>query len=200
LSNKVIETTPRDFIAGYVGQTAIKAKKTIEQAKGGVVFIDEAYTFAQSADENGHTYVYEAITEIIKEMETRDTVFIFSGYSKEMNDFIELNPGIKSRVAYDINFNNYTKEELLAMFDNKVKNTGMKLSDKVKNKLLNKIENKMKNKNFGNGRMIDNLFNEVLIEHASKNLYEIDENKLLVITEDTIKNIKIESKGGMCFE
>ena len=58
----------------------------------------------------------------------------------------------------------------------------------------------MKNKNFGNGRMIDNLFNEILREHATNNLCETDENKLLLITEDSIKNIKTKTEGGMCFE
>lgn len=199
-TNKVIETTPRDFVAGYVGQTAIKAKETINKAKGVVVFIDEAYTFSQSADENGHTFVYEAITEIIKEMETKNTVFIFSGYSKEMNDFINLNPGIKSRVAYDIEFANYSIDELFTIFDNKVKNSGLQLSYAAKEVLLDKIKNKMKSKNFGNARMIDNLFNEVIREHASKNLYEFDDSKLLLITADAIRNIEVKSKGGMCFE
>ena len=124
-SNCVIETTPRDFIAGYIGQTAIQSRETIAKAKGGVIFIDEAYTFAQSASDDGKTFVYEAITEIIKEMESGNTAFIFSGYSKEMDKFIELNPGIKSRIAYDINFVNYTKEELFKMFDNKVKDAGL---------------------------------------------------------------------------
>ena len=198
-TNKVLETTPRDFVAGYIGQTAIKAKQTIEKAKGGVIFIDEAYTFSQSADEDGHTFVYEAITEIIKEMENKNTVFIFSGYSKEMDDFINLNPGIKSRVAYDIDFANYSKDELFTIFYNKVKNSGLQLSCDARLVLLEKIENKMKSKNFGNARMIDNLFNEVIREHASNNLYEFDDNKLLLITSDTIKNIKIKNEGGMSF-
>ena len=213
-NDTVLETTPRDFIAGYVGQTAIKAQKTIEKAKGGIIFIDEAYTFSQSADESGHTFTYEAITEIIKEMEKKETIFIFAGYSQEMDDFIlseftcglqemddfiELNPGIKSRVAYDINFMNYTKEELFTIFDNKVKNAGLILSCDAKEILLDKIESKMKNKNFGNGRMIDNLFDEILREHASNNLYETDDNKLLLIMGDTIKNIKIKTEGGMFF-
>lgn len=198
-NDTVLETTPRDFIAGYVGQTAIKAQKTIEKARGGVIFIDEAYTFSQSADENGHTFTYEAITEIIKEMEKKETIFIFAGYGQEMDDFIELNPGIKSRVAYDINFINYTKEELFTIFDNKIKNAGLVLSNDAKEILLDKIESKMKNKNFGNGRMIDNLFDEILREHASNNLYETDDNKLLLIMGDTIKNIKIKTEGGMFF-
>lgn len=197
--NQVFETKPVDFIAGYVGQTAIKAKNTIEKAAGGVILIDEAYTFAQSKDESGHSFVPEAITEIIKEMETKNTVFIFSGYCKEMDEFIELNPGIKSRIAYDIEFKNYTKEELFLMFDNKIKNAGLELTIKAKEVLLEKIEKKMKSKNFGNGRMIDNLFDEVLREHASNNIYEIDENKLLLITEESIENIKTKLEGGMYF-
>ena len=196
-SNKVIETTPRDFIAGYVGQTAIKAKKTIESAAGGVIFIDEAYTFSQSKDEDGHTFVYEAITEIIKEMETLNTVFIFSGYSSKMDDFIELNPGIKSRIGYDINFKDYTKEELFTMFNNKVNKSGMKLSSDAKNVLLEKISEYMTKKNFGNGRMIDNLFNEIIREHASNNLLETDNEKLLLIKEDSIRKIKVKNEGGM---
>ena len=198
-TNKVLETTPWDFIAGYVGQTAIKSKKTIKSAEGGVIFIDEAYTFAQSKDEEGHSFVPEAITEIIKEMETKKTVFIFSGYSKEMDKFIELNPGIKSRVAYDIEFPNYTKEELFLMFNNKLNKTGMKLSCEAEKVLIGKIEEKMKSKNFGNGRMIDNLFDEILREHATNNIYEIDENKLLLITEESINKIKTKSEGGMYF-
>lgn len=142
-TNKMIETTPKDFIAGYVGQTAEKAKKTINRAAGGIVFIDEAYTFSQSADESGHTYVYEAITEIIKEMEKLNTIFIFSGYSNQMDDFVELNPGIKSRIGYDIKFNDYSKEELFKMFKNKLDKSGLKLSKKASKLLLEKIEQKM---------------------------------------------------------
>ena len=198
-TNKMIETTPRDFIAGYVGQTAEKAKKTINRAAGGIVFIDEAYTFSQSADESGHTYVYEAITEIIKEMEKLNTIFIFSGYSNQMDDFVELNPGIKSRIGYDIKFNDYSKEELFKMFKNKLDKSGLKLSKKASKLLLEKIEQKMTIKNFGNGRMIDNLFNEVLKEHATINLNETNYEKLLLITEESINKINIKIKGGMNF-
>lgn len=199
-SNKVIETTPRDFIAGYIGQTAIKARKTIDSAKNGVIFIDEAHTFAQSIDEEGHTFVYEALTEIIKEMEKKETVFIFSGYKSEMDNFIKLNPGIKSRIGYDINFKDYTKNELLLMFCKKVKKSGLKLSKNTKNILMEKIEASMTKKNFGNGRMIDNLFNDIIKEHATNNLYEKDKDKLLLITEDSIKNINVIAERGMCFE
>lgn len=72
-------------------------------------------------------------------------------------------------------FPNYTKEELFLMFNNKLKNTGMELTIKAEEILLDKIDQKMKSKNFGNGRMIDNLFDEILREHATNNIYEIDE-------------------------
>lgn len=199
-TNKVLETTPKDFIAGYVGQTAIKASDTIRKAEGGIIFVDEAYTFAQSNDEEYCSFTLEAITEIIKEMETKNTVFIFSGYSKEMDGFIELNPGIKSRIAYDVEFKNYTKEELYLMFNNKLEKIGLKLTTKASKVLLDKIEQKMKSKNFGNGRMIDNLLDEILREHATNNVYETDDNKLLLITEDAINNIKpTKLEGGMHF-
>ena len=77
----------------------------------------------------------------------------------------------------------------------------MDLTPKAKEILLEKIEIKMKNKNFGNGRMIDNLFNEILREHATNNIYELDENKLLLITEETVNKIKTKKiEGGMHFE
>ena len=199
-SDKVIETTPRDFIAGFVGQTAIKARNTIDSALGGVIFIDEAYTFSQSLEEDGNTFVYEAITEIIKEMESLNIVFISSVYNKEMEKFININPGLKSRIGYNISFSDYTKEELFTMFINKVKKSGMKLSDKAKEVLLEKISEYITRENHGNGRMIDNLFNEVVREHASTNLFENNYQKLLVITDDSIRRIKVKCEKNMNFE
>ena len=198
-TNKVIETTPRDFIAGYVGQTAIKAKNTIQRAEGGVIFVDEAYTFAESKDENNSSFVPEAITEIIKEMESLNTVFIFSGYSNKMDEFIELNPGIKSRVGYDITFSNYTSEELLEMFLNKVTKSGLKISDDAKEEVINKIKDYMTIKNFGNGRMIDNLFDQIIREHASINKLENDNNKLLTITKESVEKVNVIRERGMSF-
>ena len=85
------------------------------------------------------------------------------------------------------------------MFSNKVERAGLKLNDDVKDILLEKIDNNMKSKNFGNGRMIDNLFNEILREHASNNIYEIDEKELLSIKKEDVINIKSKIEGGMYF-
>ena len=109
-NNLVKEATPRDFIAGYVGKTALKTKELLDKYKGGVIFVDEAYSFNHEKGEIN--FSDEAIAEIIKVMENKNTVFIFAGYTKEMDDFINLNPGIKSRVGYTIDFNEYTEKEI----------------------------------------------------------------------------------------
>ncbi len=197
-SNKFIETTPRDFIAGYIGQTALKAKDTIERARGGVIFIDEAYTFAERSD---NSFAPEAITEIIKEMETGDTVFIFSGYGKEMDDFVALNAGIKSRIYRDIYFKDYSRDELFLMFSNKLKNSGLQLEDGCRDFILSIIDDRSKKKNFGNGRMIDNLFSEILREHALLNVSNMDRDSLLLINQESIQNIEsTKNEGGIGFE
>ncbi len=195
-NNMIIETTPKDFIAGYVGQTALKTRKLLDKYKGGLIFIDEAYSFVSTDD---HSFTNDAITEIIKEMETKETVFIFAGYDKEMEDFIDLNPGIKSRIGYNIEFADYSEEELLEIFLSKLNKSGLSIDDMGLEKVKEIIQNKKKEKNFGNGRMVDNLYNKIVLEHANTNYEEEDMSKLLMITSETINNINFESKRGGYF-
>lgn len=197
-NNLVKEATPRDFIAGYVGKTALKSKKLLDKYKGGVIFVDEAYSFNHEKGEMN--YSDEAIAEIIKEMENKNTVFIFSGYNKEMDDFINLNQGLKSRVGYIINFNDYTEEELLEIFNKKLEKDGFKIYDTALEEIKNIIKAKKQEKNFGNGRMIDNLYNKILLEHASLNYEEDDEEKLLTITTDAVNNVDLKIKRSGYFE
>ena len=159
-SNTVLEVTPNDFIAGYIGQTGIKTQEVIKRAKGGVIFIDEAYSFNTDSDYKG--YSDDAIVEILKEMESKNTVFIFAGYKEEMDDFLELNPGLKSRIGYDIEFNDYSLEELSIMLFYKLKISGFKLSRSAAEEIKKIMENNKKMKHFGNGRMIDNLYNQLV--------------------------------------
>lgn len=196
-NDNIVETTPRDFIAGYIGQTAIKSRKFLDKYKGGLIFIDEAYGFNHSDDETN--FSDEAIAEIIKDMEKKDTVFIFAGYDKEMEEFVNLNPGIKSRIGYDISFEDYTEEELLEMFMKKIDNSGLSISEEAINSIKTIIKDKKKEKNFGNGRMIDNLYNKLLIEHASIT-YEDDYDKLLTITNEAVANVNMKIKRSGYFE
>lgn len=195
-SNTVLEVTPNDFIAGYIGQTGIKTQEVIQRAKGGVIFIDEAYSFNTDSDYKG--YSDDAIVEILKEMESKNTVFIFAGYKEEMDDFLELNPGLKSRIGYDIEFNDYSLEELSIMLFYKLKISGFKLSRSAAEEIKKIIENNKKMKHFGNGRMIDNLYNQLVFEHAS-NINDLNnKEEVIAIKKKSVLNIKqIKERGGI---
>lgn len=197
-SNKVLEVTPNDFIAGYIGQTSIKTQEVIQKAKGGVIFIDEAYSFNTDSDYKG--YSDDAIVEILKEMESKNTVFIFAGYKEEMDDFLELNPGLKSRIGYDIEFNDYSLEELSIMLFYKLKISGFKLSRSAAEEIKKIIENNKKMKHFGNGRMIDNLYNQLVFEHAS-NINDLNnKEEVIAIKKKSVLNIKQTKERGGIFD
>lgn len=124
-----IEVSRTDLIAGYQGQTALKVKKVIEEAKGGVMFIDEAY----SITENDHTDSYgrECLTELTKALEDYrdDLVVIVAGYTDPMKLFFESNPGLKSRFNTFIKFDDYSSEELINILDSMCKKNSYKFTD-----------------------------------------------------------------------
>lgn len=196
-TDKIIETTPREFIAGYVGQTAIKTRKFLDEYRGGLIFIDEAYGFNHNDDETN--FSDEAITEIIKDMEEKETIFIFAGYDGEMDDFVNLNPGIKSRIGYDILFEDYTEDELTEIFMKKLEISGLSIDADAVSDIKKIIKNKKKEKNFGNGRMIDNLYNKLMIEHASIT-YDAEDNKLFTISKEAVLNVNMKTQKGGYFE
>ena len=105
------------MIAGYQGQTALKVKKVIEKALGGVLFIDEAYSITEN--ENSDSYGSECLTELTKALEDyRDNlVVIVAGYTEPMKHFFDSNPGLKSRFNTFIIFDDYNEEELFEIFE-----------------------------------------------------------------------------------
>lgn len=188
-SDKFAEITPKDLIAEYVGQTAVKTSNFIKKNKGGVIFIDEAYVFSSKAQE----FAQEAIVEIIKEMEKQETVFIFAGYKEEMKKFVKLNPGMTSRVGYFLHYDDYSVEQLYEMFENKVKKAKLKINPEIKEDIID-ILNKVKNKkHFGNGRFIDKLFSKILLEHAINTQKYKSKMKLITIEKEDIKEDIVET-------
>lgn len=183
-NDKILECTAKDFIAGYVGQTAIKTAELINKAKGGVVFIDEAYIFASQSN----SFSSEALAEILKEMEKNETVFILSGYKKEMEDFIKLNSGLTSRVGYYFDFKDYSVEQLYQMFELKLKNSKMVMSEDCKVKLVGIISDAKASADFGNGRFIDKLFDNIIIEHAYNTMNSDKKGDLITITSKDIND------------
>lgn len=188
-SDKFAEITPKDLIAEYVGQTAVKTSNFIKKNKGGVIFIDEAYVFSSKAQE----FAQEAIVEIIKEMEKQETVFIFAGYKEEMKKFVKLNPGMTSRVGYFLHYDDYSVEQLYEMFENKVKKAKLKINPEIKEDIID-ILNQVKNKkHFGNGRFIDKLFSKILLEHAINTQKYKSKMKLITIEKEDIKEDIVET-------
>ena len=174
--NKLVEVERKDLVASYIGQTAPKTAEVVEKALGGVLFIDEAYTLAQG-NKSGNDFGAEAVATLIKAMEDHkdDLVVIFAGYKDEMKTFLDINPGIASRIGYTFNFEDYTSDELLEMFFMKMDNMGYSLKENI-NKDLSKIfEYFIKRKNFGNGRFVDKLIQEVVMKHALREATDIRE-------------------------
>ena len=163
-----IEASRTDLIAEYQGQTAIKVKKLIDRAKGGVLFIDEAY----SITENDHcdSYGRECLTELTKALEDYrdDLVVIVAGYTRPMEQFFESNPGLRSRFSNIIFFQDYDINELFDIFCYICKEQEYELDDKakvlVRGWLLDKLDKK--DENFSNGRLVRNLFDEVITNQA----------------------------------
>ena len=164
--NTVIEVQRKDLIAEYVGQTAIKTQQVIDKAMGGVLFIDEAYSLAQSGSKND--FGGEAIATLIKAMEDHkdDFVVIFAGYVNEMEEFISSNPGLQSRIGYIFNFEDYQEDELAEMFCTKMKSFGFRVSPACKDKVKEVSRYFKGQKDFGNGRFIDSLIQETLVRRA----------------------------------
>lgn len=184
--NKLIEISSKDLVAEYVGQTAPKTMDVINKAIGGILFIDEAYALA--SDQN-NSYNKEAIATLIKAMEDYrdDLVVIFAGYTKEMEDFINSNSGIKSRIGYTFIFDDYTNEELKEIFKGMLNKAGFKISKTTLNCLDSIIDIERAKDNFGNARFIRNLYEKTIIKHATNTKNIKDKNKLINITEEDIK-------------
>ena len=165
-----VEVSRTDLIAGYQGQTAIKVKKVIEQAKGGVLFIDEAYSITEN--DNSDSYGRECLTELTKALEDyrEDLVVIVAGYTEPMNKFFESNPGLKSRFNTFIEFDDYNPNELDKILISMCRNNDYTLDEKVKEKIHLYFEQQtaLKDENFANGRLVRNLYDDLVMNHARR--------------------------------
>ena len=184
--NKLIEVSAKDLVAEYVGQTAPKTNAIIEKAMNGILFIDEAYIL--SSKNNDNSYNAEAIATLIQAMENyRDKlVVIFAGYTHEMQDFLNSNSGIASRIGYTLEFDDYTTDELIEIFLGMTKKAGFIVEDDAIG-YLSEIINKYRNmKNFGNARFIRNIYEKTVISHASRVKDKKQKHILKTITKEDI--------------
>lgn len=165
-----VEVSRTDLIAGYQGQTALKVKIVIDEAKGGVLFIDEAYSITEN--DHSDSYGRECLTELTKALEDYrdDLVVIVAGYTDPMNKFFESNPGLKSRFNTFIEFPDYDADELENILLFICKNNDYVLSDAARTNTRRYLEGSIsqKDKNFANGRLVRNLFDDLTMNHARR--------------------------------
>ena len=182
--NKLIEVSSKDLVAEYVGQTAPKTNAVIERAKGGILFIDEAYALAS----DNSSYNDEAVATLIKGMEDfrDDLVVILAGYTKEMQAFLNSNSGIVSRIGYTLTFNDYTVDELIEIFKSFIKKSGFKITDGALNKAKILIEENINTKNFGNARFVRNMYEKTVVRHATNIKDKVRKDLLITITEEDV--------------
>lgn len=187
--NKFIDVTAKDLVAEYVGQTAIKTSRIIENALDGVLFIDEAYSIV-SANKNA-SFGEESIATLVQAMEKyKDRlVVIFAGYTLEMKNFLDSNPGIASRIGYTFEFSNYTTEELIQILDKYALSKGFTIEDEAKKGIIEILEINKNTRNFGNARFMINLFERLVMIHAQ----EFEEDKLMTITKKDVIALTNES-------
>lgn len=179
------------LVGEYIGQTAPKTLDVIRKAYGGVLFIDEAYSLARGGEND---FGKEAIDTLIKEMEdNRDKfVVIMAGYTKEMNDLINLNSGLRSRIKKIIEFEDYTEDEMIEIFESYVKNENRSIDEDARQIACQYLRDitRNKGKNFGNARNVRSFFERIKIKQASRIVLSADHEILRIKKEDVIGAIE----------
>ena len=189
-TGQLVEVDRAGLVAGYVGQTALKTKEKIDEAMGGILFIDEAYTLAKGGNDFGQ----EAIDTILKAMEDNRDAFIVivAGYPGPMEAFLDSNPGLKSRFNKRILFEDYTNEELLSIFEVFCRKYGVTLNAEAQECVQQYLSKLCANKpeNFANGREMRNLFEGAVSNQANRlaSYTDISDNDL---SEIIVKDLPI---------
>ena len=191
--NKLVEVQSQDLIGEFLGQTGPKTQAIIESALDGVLFIDEAYSIMEHNGTNA-SYSAECVATLLKAMEDYQgrLIIIFAGYTEEMKKFRDLNPGLKSRIGYEIDFEDYSLEELVQIFEKKVYDKQFKFDEGARNKVKNILRKAKEVENFGNGRFVENMVQRIIIEHARNTRNVDDYERLLTFTEEDIPDMKAE--------
>lgn len=164
-TDKVIETDRAGMIGQYVGETPQKVMNKVNQAMGGVLFIDEAYALVSEAGLSHFDYGHEAVATLIKAMEDYRGKFcvILAGYKHPMEKMLQTNPGFMSRIQFTLDFPNYSREELEEITNLMLKNRKYTLADNAKDKILDITDIMRKDENFANAREIRNILDQVIM-------------------------------------
>lgn len=184
---QLVEVDRSGLVAGYVGQTAIKTQKVIEKAMGGVLFIDEAYALNGKSEND---FGQEAIDTILKAMEDHrdDLVVIVAGYTELMDRFIHSNPGLESRFNRFLEFEDYTTEQMVAIFKMQCKKGCYVLAQGTEELVRDFIAEESADDSFGNARGVRNLFEHILVAQNNRlaKLEKVTRDDLMQIMPDDV--------------
>lgn len=180
------EAARQDLVAEYVGQTAVKTNKVIDEALGGVLFVDEAYALAP--EDGGRDYGREAIETLLKRMEDdRDKfVVIVAGYEDEMERLLQSNPGLRSRFTTTVAFPSYEPHELREIFGRLAADTSYRLTDAAEHRAAKALTQawRARGRHFGNARMVRNLFEDSVARQANRIASRDPDNDVLSLLEE----------------
>ena len=197
-SGYFVECGRGDLVAQYVGWTAKQVRKKFREAEGGILFIDEAYSLVDDTNSFGD----EAINTIVQEMENHrdDVIVIFAGYPKKMEEFLQKNEGLRSRIAFHLNFPDYKADEMLEILKLMAKSKGMKIDSATEEKCLEIFSAACKNEEFGNGRFARNLLEQAILKQADRIIKQTGNKKITrkelctLVAEDFEVNAKEQYK------
>ncbi|TAL31675.1 MAG: AAA family ATPase [Alphaproteobacteria bacterium] len=186
----VVEVSEGELIGQYIGETPIKVHRKIQEALGGILFIDEAYSMVNSPD--NVSYGSSAIATLVKFMEDfrHDLVVIAAGYPKEMMEFMDSNPGLRSRFTEVITFGDYDADDMTRIYVHMAQDSSYILNPEARNALLFIMGDAKRTftKNFSNGRLVRNLFEDTITFMAARIAQVEDPSRdaLMTIARDDI--------------
>ncbi len=185
------EVERADLVGEYIGHTAQKTREQIRRALGGILFIDEAYSLARGGEKD---FGKEAIDAMVKAMEDykEQLILILAGYRDEMDQFLETNPGLRSRFPIVLEFDDYRIEELLSIAELMLKKRQYKLSTEARNKLTRMLMEhyEFEPRNFGNARLVRNIIERGMRKQAVRLVNEkrlSREQLMLILPEDIVQ-------------
>ena len=197
---KVVSVTRDDLVGQYVGHTAPKTRDVLKRAKGGVLFIDEAYYLYRP--ENERDYGQESIEILLQVMETErdDLVVVLAGYKDRMDTFFRSNPGMGSRVAHHLHFPDFTVPELAQIAEMMLKQQQYEFTDEAREAFLEYIERRVERPRFAYGRSIRNAIDRARMRQAGR-LYdrrdELTKEDLVTIeAEDILASSLFSDEDG----
>jgi Holliday junction resolvasome RuvABC ATP-dependent DNA helicase subunit len=166
-TGQLVEASRTDLVAGYIGQTAIKTAEVFERARGGMLFIDEAYSLSRAS---GEDYGREAIDTLVKLMEDHrgDTAVIVAGYPEEMAQFIASNPGLSSRFTKVVHFPDYSDDELSEILIQMASEQDYKVDEETVAGIRKLLSNHPRDRGFGNGRLVRQMLEDAVARQAGR--------------------------------